>query len=61
MYSYYIEQRIDSIIELVRNSNKTFEPVKVREVRKLINDILAAHENQILAQVKESPKVLDRF
>ena len=43
-YSRNIEALTDKIIDLVRDDNKMFEPVKVREVRRLVKNILATHE-----------------
>ena len=48
-YSRNIEALTDQIIELVRDDNKMFEPVKVREVRKLVKSILATHEVELQA------------
>ena len=42
-YSRNIEALTDKIIELVRDNNKMFEPVKVREVSRLVQTILATH------------------
>lgn len=46
-YSRNIEALTDRIIELVRDDNKMFEPVKVREVRRLVKSILATHEVEL--------------
>lgn len=48
-YSRNIEALTDKIIELVRDNNKMFEPVKVREVRRLVKNILATHEVELQA------------
>lgn len=48
-YSRNIEALTDKIIDLVRDDNKMFEPVKVREVRRLVKNILAAHEVELQA------------
>ena len=48
-YSSHIEALTDKIIELVRDNNKMFEPVKVREVRRLVKNILATHEVELQA------------
>ena len=48
-YSRNIEALTDKIIELVRDNNKLFEPVKVREVRRLVKNILATHEVELQA------------
>ena len=48
-YSRNIEALTDKIIELVRDDNKMFEPVKVREVRRLVKSILATHEVELQA------------
>ena len=48
-YSRNIEALTDKIIELVRENNKMFEPVKVREVRRLVKNILATHEVELQA------------
>ena len=48
-YSCNIEALTDKIIELVRDNNKMFEPVKVREVRRLVKNILATHEVELQA------------
>ena len=48
-YSRNIEALTDRIIELVRDDNKMFEPVKVREVRRLVKSILATHEVELQA------------
>lgn len=53
-YSPYIDAMIDELIELVRDDNHTFEPVKVREVRDIVRKMLAAHENEVLNQMKQS-------
>ena len=54
VYSPYIDAMIDELIELVRDDNHTFEPVKVREVRDIVRKMLAAHENEVLNQMKQS-------
>ena len=46
-YSRNIEALTDKIIDLVRDDNKMFEPVKVREVRRLVKSILATHEVEL--------------
>lgn len=48
-YSRNIEALTDKIIDLVRDDNKMFEPVKVREVRRLVKSILATHEVELQA------------
>lgn len=48
-YSRNIEALTDRIIELVRDNNKMFGPVKVREVRRLVKNILATHEVELQA------------
>lgn len=48
-YSRNIEVLTDKIVELVRDDNKMFEPVKVREVRRLVKSILATHEVELQA------------
>lgn len=48
-YSRNIEALTDRIIDLVRDDNKMFEPVKVREVRRLVKNILATHEVELQA------------
>ena len=53
-YSPYIDAMIDELIELVRDDNHTFEPVKVREVRNIVRKMLAAHENEVLNRLKQS-------
>lgn len=53
-YSPYIDAMIDELIELVRDDNHTFEPVKVREVKDIVRKMLAAHENEVLNQMKQS-------
>jgi hypothetical protein len=52
--SPFIDKMIDELIELVRDDNHTFEPVKVREVRDIVRKMLAAHENEVLNQMKQS-------
>ena len=54
VYSPYIDAMVDELIELVRDDNHTFEPVKVREVRDVVRKMLAAHENEVLNQMKQS-------
>ena len=54
VYSPYIDAMIDELIELVRDDNHTFEPVKVREVKDIVRKMLAAHENEVLNQMKQS-------
>ena len=53
-YSPYIDKMIDELIELVRDDNHTFEPVKVREVKDTVRKMLGAHENEVLARMKQS-------
>lgn len=53
-YSLYIDAMIDELIELVRDDNHTFEPVKVREVKDIVRRMLAAHENEVLVRMKQS-------
>ena len=53
-YSPYIDAMIDELIELVRDDNHTFEPVKVREVKDIVRKMLAAHENEVLNRLKQS-------
>lgn len=53
-YSPYIDAMIDELIELVRDDNHTFEPVKVREVKDIVRKMLGAHENEVLAQMQQS-------
>ena len=53
-YSPYIDAMIDELIELVRDDNHTFELVKVREVKDIVRKMLAAHENEVLNQMKQS-------
>lgn len=48
-YSRNIEALTDRIIDLVRDDNKMFEPVKVREVRRLVKSILATHKVELQA------------
>lgn len=53
-YSPYIDAMIDELIELVRDDNHTFEPVKVHEVKDIVRKMLGAHENEVLARMKQS-------
>lgn len=53
-YSRNIEALTDRIIELVRDDNKMFEPVKVREVRRLVKSILATHEVELQALLAQT-------
>lgn len=53
-YSPYIDAMIDELIELVRDDNHTFEPVKVRDVKDIVRKMLAAHENEVLNRLKQS-------
>jgi hypothetical protein len=53
-YSPFIDKMIDELIELVRDDNHIFEPVKVREVKDIVRRMLAAHENEVLARMKQS-------
>lgn len=53
-YSPYIDKMIDELIELVRDDNHTFESVKVREVKDIVRKMLGAHENEVLARMKQS-------
>ena len=53
-YSPFIDKMIDELIELVRDNNHTFEPVKVREVKDIVRKMLGAHENEVLARMKQS-------
>lgn len=53
-YSLYIDAMIDELIELVRDDNHTFEPVKVREVKDIVRRMLAAHGNEVLVRMKQS-------
>lgn len=50
----YIDTMIDKLIELVRDDNHTFEPVKVREVKDIVRKMLATHENEVLVRMKQS-------
>lgn len=52
--SPFIDKMIDELIELVRDDNHTFEPVKVREVKDIVRKMLGAHENEVLARMKQS-------
>lgn len=52
--SPFIDVMIDELIELVRDDNHIFEPVKVREVKDIVRRMLAAHENEVLARMKQS-------
>ena len=52
-YSPYIDAMIDELIELVRDDNHTFEPVKVCEVKDIVRKMLGAHENEVLARMKQ--------
>ena len=52
--SPFIDIMIDELIELVRDDNHIFEPVKVREVKDIVRRMLAAHENEVLARMKQS-------
>ena len=53
--SPFIDKMIDELIELVRDDNHTFEPVKVREVKDIvIRKMLGAHEDEVLARMKQS-------
>lgn len=54
VYSPFIDKMIDELIELVRDDNHIFEPVKVREVKDIVRRMLAAHENEVLARMKQS-------
>lgn len=53
-YSPFIDKMIDELIELVRDDNHTFEPVKVREVKDIVRKMLATHENEVLVRMKQS-------
>ena len=53
-YSPFIDKMIDEIIELVRDDNHTFEPVKVRDVKDIVRKMLAAHENEVLNRLKQT-------
>ena len=53
-YSPYIDKMIDELIELVRDDTHTFESVKVREVKDIVRKMLGAHENEVLARMKQS-------
>lgn len=53
-YSPFIDKMIGELIELVRDDNHIFEPVKVREVKDIVRRMLAAHENEVLARMKQS-------
>ena len=53
-YSPFIDKMIDELIELVRDDNYTFEPVKVREVKDIVRKMLGAHENEVLDRMKQS-------
>lgn len=50
-YSPFIDAMIDELIELVRDNNHTFEPVKVREVKDIVRKMLATHENEVLVRM----------
>ena len=52
--SPFIDAMIDELIELVRDDNHTFEPVKVRDVKDIVRKMLAAHENEVLNRLKQS-------
>ena len=52
--SPFIDKMVDELIELVRDDNHTFEPVKVREVRNIVRKMLATHENEVLVRMKQS-------
>lgn len=54
VYSPFIDKMIDELIELVRDDNHILEPVKVREVKDIVRRMLAAHENEVLARMKQS-------
>ena len=53
-YSPFIDAMIDELIELVRDNNHTFEPVKVREVKYIVRKMLATHENEVLVRMQQS-------
>lgn len=53
-YSPFIDKMIDELIELVRDDNHTFEPVKVRDVKDIVRKMLAAHENEVLNRLKQT-------
>ena len=53
-YSPFIDKMIDELIELVRDDNHTFEPVKVRDVKDIVRKMLAAHENEGLNRLKQA-------
>ena len=52
--SPFIDAMIDELIELVRDDNHTFEPIKVREVKDIVRKMLGAHENKVLARMQQS-------
>ena len=52
--SPFIDAMIDELIELVRDDNRIFEPVKVREVKDIVRKMLATHENEVLARMQQS-------
>lgn len=52
-YSPFIDKMIDELIELVRDDNHIFEPVKVREVKNIVRKMLTAHESEILARMQQ--------
>ena len=52
-YSPFIDKMIDELIELVRDDNHIFEPVKVREVKNIVRKMLTAHESEILPRMQQ--------
>lgn len=54
VYNPFIDAKIDELIELVRDDNHTFEPVKVRAVKDIVRKMLATHENEVLARMQQS-------
>ena len=53
-YSPFIDKMIDELIELVRDDNHTFEPVKVRDVKDIVRKMLEAHEIEVLNRLKQT-------
>ena len=54
VYNPFIDAKIDELIELVRDDNHTFEPVKVRAVKDIVRKMLATHKNEVLARMQQS-------
>lgn len=50
----FLDVKLDELIELVRDDNRTFEPVKIQILKKIVNEILAAHEVQLQAKWEQS-------